>query len=121
MQTVLLADDEPIVCRIAQLTLEASGFRVLAAIDVEEARAMFERARDQIDLLLCDVAMPRVTGPELAVEFVRKKPGLAVLLMSGCVAEAEVEEPCETRFPFIAKPFLPSALEQRVKEILAPA
>ena len=54
---------------------------------------MFERARDQIDLLLCDVAMPRVTGPELAVEFVRKKPGLAVLLMSGCVAEAEVEEP----------------------------
>lgn len=119
MKTVLLIDDEPLVLRIAQLTLETNGFRVLPALDVGRARAVFEQSGEEIDLLLCDVVMPGLNGPAMAAEFLARRPALSVLLMSGCVAETEVEETTDPRFNFIAKPFLPSALARRVEEILA--
>lgn len=118
MKTVLLIDDEPIVLRVARLTLEASGFRVLQAQDAAQARAVFQEAHGEIDLLLCDVAMPRISGPAMARAFHATRPSLPVLLMSGCVEETEVEETTDPRFSFIAKPFLPSVLARRVEEIL---
>jgi DNA-binding NtrC family response regulator len=120
MKTVLVIDDEPIVLRIAQLTLEASGFRVLQALDAARACAMFQEACGEIDLLLCDVTMPGVSVPAMAKAFRAVKPSLEVLLMSGRVEEAEVEQSGGARFNFLAKPFLPSVLARRVEEILAP-
>lgn len=119
MKTVLLIDDEPTVLRVARLTLEAGGYRVLQAQDVAQARTVFEQARGEIDLLVCDVTMPVRSGPAMAAEFLASRPSLAVLLMSGCVSEAEVAETAAGPFSFIAKPFLPSLLARRVEEILA--
>ena len=116
-----MIDDEPTVLRVVRLTLEAGGFRVLQARDVAQARAVFEEAGGEIDLVVCDVSMPVRSGPAMAAEFLASRPSLSVLLMSGRVTEAEVEETAAGRFNFIAKPFLPSLPARRVKEILARA
>ena len=81
-QTILLVEDEDTVRRFARLALERSGFRVIEAATPEEALA--HAAGDQpLSLLLTDVVMPRMSGPELAGRLTMARPGLPVLYMSG--------------------------------------
>lgn len=115
---VLLVDDDPTVLRIARIALEAMGLEVAPALDVGEARAIFRDPRQEIDALLCDVAMPGTNGLDLALEFQAAKPELRVLLMSGKLDEAEVSEPNGCGFRFIAKPFLPSELHRKMEDLL---
>ena len=97
---ILVVDDEESILRIVRRVLQAQGHTVLTASDGR--RALEAMRGERIDLLISDVAMPVLRGPDLAATVRQLRPGLPVLLMSGS------ERP--DGYPFIAKPFRPQGL-----------
>ena len=85
-ETVLVVEDEPAVRRAVQRNLERLGFRVLAAHDGEDALRITEPL-DGVDLLLSDVVMPGIDGPELACRLRARWPDLPVLFVTGYSAD----------------------------------
>jgi signal transduction histidine kinase/ActR/RegA family two-component response regulator len=85
-ETVLVVEDEPAVRRAVQRNLERLGFRVLAAHDGEDALRITD-SLDGVDLLLSDVVMPGIDGPELACRLRAKWPDLPVLFVTGYSAD----------------------------------
>ena len=110
---ILVVDDEESIRRMVSLVLRKHGHAVLVAADGRQALETL--AHDQIDLLVSDVAMPVMTGPELVTAVRRLCPGVSILLMSGS------ERPAG--YPFLAKPFqvdsLVLAVEQACKHAVA--
>ena len=118
-ETVLLAEDEEAVRRLVQLALEGQGYTVLTATSGLEAVSVLRAAPESIDLLVTDVIMPEVSGPELA-NFAREIcPGLRVLYMSGYTDDALNRHGLQgTTDQFIQKPFTPLIILRRIREIL---
>jgi signal transduction histidine kinase/ActR/RegA family two-component response regulator len=85
-ETVLVVEDEPAVRRAVQRNLERLGFHVLAAHDGEDALRITEPL-DGVDLLLSDVVMPGIDGPELACRLRARWPDLPVLFVTGYSAD----------------------------------
>jgi CheY-like chemotaxis protein len=117
--TILVVEDEEHVRRLVTRVLETRGHRVLVA---EHGRAALEVARGHdghIDLLLSDMVMPHLGGRDLAEELKRERPELEVILMSG-YSEDGRDSRLEAggRVHFLGKPFLPSDLVERVREVL---
>ena len=106
---ILLVEDEPGLRDIAQRVLTRAGFEVTAAVGPDEAILAAESMPEPPDLLLSDVVMPGMRGPELAVVLRRSRPELRVLLVSG-YAEEIVESGRDDSVPFLAKPFSAESL-----------
>ena len=120
-ETVLLVEDDDMVRALAQAILERDGYHVLAARNAHDALCLAEESSRQIHLLLTDVIMPEMKGPELAKRFLSFRPETQVLLMSGYT---EKEISCTTALEpgttFLQKPFTPQTLTQKVREALNP-
>jgi PAS domain S-box-containing protein len=82
-ETVLVVEDEPQLLRLLRARLAEEGFEVLTAADGQAALEVAARHQGRIDVLLTDVVMPRLSGPELAERFVAARPGALVVFMSG--------------------------------------
>jgi signal transduction histidine kinase/ActR/RegA family two-component response regulator len=116
---ILLVEDEPGLRDIAQRVLARAGFEVTAAAGPDEAILAAESMAEPIDLLLSDVVMPGMRGPELAIRLREGRPGLRVLLVSG-YAEEIVEGDRDDSLPFLAKPFSAESLLSAVDNALRP-
>ncbi len=117
MATVLLAEDEEGVRQLALESLERRGYRVLAAANGEDALKLASAYEGTIHLLISDVVMPGIKGPELADRMRAMRPGIRVLLMSGYAAD--VVRPNDLRDAILlSKPFSPSALLKAVQASL---
>lgn len=100
-ETILVVDDQPALCQVAEILLRRCGYRVLTACDALQAKDVLRRVPD-VDLLLTDIEMPGMSGDALA-EWLRNVNGqCAVIFMSG--------NPMHRRrlegYPFIEKPFV---------------
>lgn len=113
-ETILVVDDQPATLKVARILLESFGYRVLAAADAQEAIILFRQHRDQIRLLLTDVVMPDVNGPQLAERLRGIKPDLRVIYMSGYPND----ELRDSGAVFLSKPFNPAGLSKAVREAL---
>lgn len=113
---VLVVDDEPAVCHVTGQMLELQGFSVLYAEGGEQALRLFQEHRDQVAVLLTDIVMPNMTGPQLAQQLRVQRPGLPVLFVSGVVSPANFEDAMGGWM--IRKPYGPSGLAAKVREIL---
>jgi CheY-like chemotaxis protein len=89
----------------------------MAAGNGPEAIEVCEQHQDSIDLLLSDVVMPGMSGPELADRLRQQCPGLPVLLMSGYFTDGDSKGPLG--FGLLAKPFRPEELLVRVRQELS--
>jgi CheY-like chemotaxis protein len=117
VQTVLVAEDEEGVRELSVESLERCGYRVLAAASGEEALKIAGTFENTIHLLLTDVVMPGMKGPELADWLRAQRPGIKVLFMSGYAAD--VVTPNDLReATLLSKPFAPNALTKAVREAL---
>jgi PAS domain S-box-containing protein len=115
---VLLVEDEPRVRAVVSRALAGEGYDVLVARSAEEALALTADPEPKIDLLVTDVVMPGMSGRALARSLRAARPWLRVLLISGYPAgevDAEVGADVDA---FLQKPFEPSALMRRVRELL---
>ena len=117
METILLAEDEDGVRQLAIETLERRGYRVLPAASGEEALKLASGYDDTIHLLLTDVVMPGIKGPELADRLRAMRPGIRVLLMSGYAADVVTPNDLKEAV-LLSKPFAPSALVKAVRASL---
>jgi two-component system, cell cycle sensor histidine kinase and response regulator CckA len=113
--TVLIVEDQEATAQITRILLESWGYRVLEAHSGTEAMCLFEREGHRIGLLLADVRMPGMSGPQLALRLLEQRPDLRVVFMSG---EPPSEPVCE-RAAFLAKPFTPATLARAVRRQLA--
>jgi signal transduction histidine kinase/ligand-binding sensor domain-containing protein/CheY-like chemotaxis protein len=117
--TVLLAEDEDAVRRLASRVLARAGYRVLEASSGEEALRIAERHAGTIDLLMTDVVMPGMSGRELAEQLVPRHAGMRLLYASGYTEDAIVRHGVSSHeTAFLEKPFTPNALLRKVREVL---
>jgi two-component system, cell cycle sensor histidine kinase and response regulator CckA len=114
---VLLVEDEDGVRRVVRRALELHGYRVIEAADGASALEL-ARSTPSIGLLLTDVMMPGMLGPAVAAALQEIVPGLPVLYMSGHAEEVARGGLLDPAIPFLAKPFAPNRLADKVREVL---
>jgi CheY-like chemotaxis protein len=119
VETILLVEDELSIRSLMRKTLEPYGYRVLEARDVSHALALAATHQGQVDLLLSDVIMPGLNGPDLAQRIVAQRPTIRILYVSG-FPNSLVPDGTGTHQPasFLPKPFTPQALAAKVRECL---
>jgi PAS domain S-box-containing protein len=116
--TLLLVEDEPALRTLVATMLEEQGYAVLHAGNGLDAIAVAARHAGNIDLLVTDVVMPRLSGPELARQLQALRPGLEVLFMSGYNDSRLVSRGVEeANVNLLVKPFAPDQLIDRVAEL----
>lgn len=119
-ETLLVVENETAIKNLVQMALERHGYTVLTAESGSEALRLAAAHHGPIDLLITDVVMPDLRGPDLAKRLVAQRPELSTLFMSGYMGDTLGED--ITSLPvlvdFIHKPFLPSALVAKVREML---
>jgi PAS domain S-box-containing protein len=118
-ETVLLAEDEPEVRELIKMVFERAGYTVIAAVDGEDALNKFGENKDDIDLLVLDVIMPRKNGKE-AYEAIRKvMPAMKVLFITGygndIISKMDIQK---GKFDYLMKPVSPVELLRKVREVL---
>jgi two-component system, cell cycle sensor histidine kinase and response regulator CckA len=118
--TVLLVEDEEEVRALTREVLEMHGYAVLEALDSADALRLGETHPGRLDLLITDVIMPRMSGPELARRLRARRPELRVLCMSGYPegAQREVAADAGTWNAWLQKPFGPDGLISKVRDCL---
>jgi DNA-binding response OmpR family regulator len=117
-ETLLVVENETAVRALVQMALERHGYVVLTAESGSEALRLAAAHQGAIDLLITDVVMPDLPGPELARRLIEHRPEIATLFMSGYEALGEDASSFPVPVDFIQKPFSPSALAARVREML---
>jgi two-component system cell cycle sensor histidine kinase/response regulator CckA len=118
-ETVLLVEDEAGVRQLARTALEQNGYTVLEAAEGSEALDLVTRHPGPIDLLLTDVVMPHMTGPELASRLAVSRPGVKVLFMSGYNEDVALRQRLSGEpAAFLPKPFSPTMLAGTVRRLL---
>jgi two-component system, cell cycle sensor histidine kinase and response regulator CckA len=118
-ETVLVVEDDEAVRHMVRRILTERGYRVQEAGDGASALRVWEESSDPIDLIVTDIVMPELGGPELARRVHARHPRLPILYMSGYTEDAALRQSfLERDTPFIQKPFAPRALAKCVRDIL---
>jgi|SRR5215469_6656177 len=113
-ETILVVEDQAATARITRILLESWGYRVLEARGGREAVGLFDQHGGKIVLLLTDVMMPDMSGPQLADVLQERKPELRVVFMSGSGSD-EIQR---RGAPFLSKPFNPASLSRIIRDEL---
>jgi PAS domain S-box-containing protein len=118
-ETVLVVEDEDVVRELIRQILEESDYTVITAPDGEEAIEVATASKIPVHLVITDVIMPKMGGPEAAKSLEKLFPGVSILYMSGYTDEAIVRHGVlEPGISFLEKPFTPDALLRKVREVL---
>jgi DNA-binding NtrC family response regulator len=118
-ETILLVEDEDAVRRFAKLALERHGFHVIEASQPEQAIALASATDERIHLLVTDVVMPHLSGPELAERLRQLRPHMPVLYMSGYPASMVMQgSPPDASVRLLPKPFTVSELMANIESVL---
>jgi two-component system, cell cycle sensor histidine kinase and response regulator CckA len=118
-ETILLVEDADAVRHLAHELLRRQGYQVLEASNPGEALLVAEQHPTPIELLLTDMVMPKMTGPELAGRLALHRPAMKVLYMSGYTENTVVHNGVLQRaIAFLAKPLTPGTLLTKVRETL---
>ncbi|MCG3210426.1 MAG: Sensor histidine kinase RcsC [Anaerolineae bacterium] len=119
-ETILLVEDEDAVRQLVSETLESRGYRLLQARDPVIALTIANEYRGDIHLLLTDVVLPHMNGPELFNQIVELYPDIKVLYMSGYTDDVMVRHGVlQAGIHFLQKPFSVNLLAQKVKQVLS--
>jgi DNA-binding NtrC family response regulator len=116
-ETILIVDDEPVLRSMAEIMLTRYGYQAITVGRGEEVlRVLDQQPHLRIDLAVLDVVMPDMSGPELAVEIQRMRPGLRILFITGYPDQYAAL--AERNFPVLTKPFTSVRLIRKVREVL---
>ncbi|MCB0167613.1 MAG: response regulator, partial [Anaerolineae bacterium] len=118
-ETILVVEDEETILDLIEVVLKQSGYDLITARDGQDAINKVQGLEGPIHLLLTDVVMPNLSGKDLSVEIRKRHPETKICFMSGYTDNAIVHHDIlDENTNFIQKPFLPSFLLKKVREIL---
>jgi two-component system cell cycle sensor histidine kinase/response regulator CckA len=118
-ETILLVEDDDQVRLVARGILRRNGYEVIEARQGGEALLHGKQHPGPIHLMLTDVVMPEMSGPELAKRLAKDRPDMKVLCMSGYTDDSIVRHGVlEAQIAYLQKPFTPDALTRKVREVL---
>jgi PAS domain S-box-containing protein len=118
-ETVLVAEDNASLRTLTRIVLESFGYRVISAVDGEDAITKFTENSESIGLALLDMIMPKKNGKEVSDAIIKVNPGVKVLFSSGYTMDIiKSEGSSAIDFDFIHKPYPPKDLLIKVREIL---
>jgi PAS domain S-box-containing protein len=118
--TILVVEDNPMVLKLVRDILEGVGHRIITADDPSQALEIIRSCSEEIDLLISDIVMPQMNGPELYERICDQMPGLKVLFMSGYAGVVSAHNGhLEEETNFISKPFTIEAFLRKVYEVMA--
>jgi two-component system, cell cycle sensor histidine kinase and response regulator CckA len=117
--TILLVEDEAAVRGLVETILTTDGYKILTATSPAEAVQICRDFQGRIDVLLTDVVMPEMSGPDLAESLLAMRPELRVLFMSGYAGEHLDEQGLNSDRPtLLQKPFTAVTLEEKIRQTL---
>jgi CheY-like chemotaxis protein len=118
-ETILLVEDEEGLRALALRILQSRGYKVLESKSPEDAVQIGKRHSERIDLMLTDVVMPGMSGPDIAEHLAFLRPNMKVIYMSGYTDDSVVRHGVlEPGTQFLQKPFTPTTLTRKVREVL---
>jgi PAS domain S-box-containing protein len=118
-ERVLLVEDEEDVRSMIALSLCHYGYSVVEAGTGDRALELFEQSDGKIDLVITDIIMPGMNGPQLARRLLQGRPDLRVLYITGYADNPHLKHDlAERRFPLLQKPFSPETLAAAVRRLL---
>ncbi|WP_053227897.1 PAS domain S-box protein [Solirubrobacter soli] len=120
-ETILIAEDDRAIRTLIQLVLEEDGYTVLSAATPADALELAQRHPVAIDLIVTDMIMPGMSGPELAERIREHRPAIGVLFTSGYSNAELVRRGLPHDVPFIEKPFTPEGLKRTIRGVLRAA
>jgi len=110
-KTILVVDDDSMVRRLTATILKTNGYGVIEADCGLEGLERFAEHQSYVDLVLSDVVMPHMTGPEMVEKIQAIDPSALVMLMTGCDMGLKIQE----AIPLLPKPFTATALLQAIR------
>jgi two-component system, cell cycle sensor histidine kinase and response regulator CckA len=117
-ETLLIVEDDAHVRQLMVLFLVSGGYSVLEASNGNDALAIFKRYKDQIDLVITDVAMPGMDGKKLAEKLIQYRPRLKIMFVSGYISSTPSQDQNYTEIPVLEKPFTQNILSMKVRQVL---
>lgn len=119
-ETILLVEDDEEVRAVVKLALEDAGYRVIEAVDGDDAVKKFAENKETIQLLLTDVIMPKKSGKQVHEEIKALHPAIKTLFISGYTSDIIQQKAIlEEGWNFIAKPVTPQKLLKKIRTVLA--
>lgn len=115
--TILLVDDEEMIRDLGKTILETAGYRVLTATDGEDAIALFEREHANVELVILDVTMPRMSGRDACKQLLRISPNTRIIFSTGYSADSLTE--LDGALGLLSKPYRPQEMVAAVHEALS--
>jgi|SRR5882672_361876 CheY-like chemotaxis protein len=118
-ENILVVDDDNAVLRLTKSMLTLHGYTVIGAASGREALQLFAVEPEIIvDLMLVDIVMPGMNGPELVDRLWKLRPGLPALYCSGYSGKEFLWPEIARNVPYLAKPFTAFQLTKRIREVL---
>jgi len=118
-ETLLLVEDELSYLEMLRAVCEASGYKVLVAADGMQALETYRLHKDEIDLVITDMGLPKMTGDRLFAEMKKLNPGVKVILASGFLepdAKTAILKAGVKRF--VQKPYFPDDVLKQIRDVL---
>ena len=103
---------------VASRTLRENGYEIIEASNGTDALRLCDSFSRPIHLILTDIVMPGLSGPEMAAQLKRTRPETGTLFMSGYMRETVLRHGLQTDSAFLQKPFSPELLIEKVQEVL---
>lgn len=116
-ETILLVEDEELLCHVLVDMLSQLGYKVLSSTSSKEALALAHEYSGKIDVLIADVLMPELAGPQLADSLRGSRPDVKVIFVSG---DAEANALLQAGDAILQKPFTIRMLSAKLREVLEP-
>lgn len=117
---ILFVEDEPELSSLAASQLSNMGHTVFTASSVEDAYAIYERNRQQIEMVLADHRLPDGHGIDFILDISRQNPKLRVAVISGVLTSLDIEVMREQNIPYFVKPVLYSNVVKELKNLPPP-